>query len=116
MKVLTLTLKKKYFIEILTGKKIEEYRQVKGYWVKRLTNQNDDGSVSGSTFYKKFAGIKFKNGYGKNAPEFFAEFNGIEIKEIQHEMFNYDKVGVFAIRIGAIVQVTNCSHLLAVKS
>lgn len=35
-KVLTLTISKQWFDMIAAGKKTEEYREIKGYWVKRL--------------------------------------------------------------------------------
>lgn len=35
-KVLTLTVSKQWFDMIVAGEKTEEYREIKGYWVKRL--------------------------------------------------------------------------------
>lgn len=35
-KVLTLTVSKQWFDMIAAGEKTEEYREIKGYWVKRL--------------------------------------------------------------------------------
>lgn len=100
---LNLTLKKKYFNQILSGEKTEEYREVKSYWIKRLTNQNDDGTINGNSFYKEFSLVKFTNGYGRNAPSFTIELKGIEIQTIRHEIYNFDEVGVFSIRLGRIV-------------
>ena len=57
MNILHLTLKKKWFDMILAGIKIEEYREIKPYWRKRLLG-------------KKFYAIHFRNGYGKSAPCF----------------------------------------------
>ena len=70
---LHLTLHKKWFDEILSGKKKIEYREIKPYWTKRLVNP--DGS------YKQFTNIIFKNGYSKNMPEMTIELKGIEKKE-----------------------------------
>lgn len=103
LKTLPLTLKKKYFDQIAAGEKTEEYREVKRYWVRRLTNQNDDGTVNGNSFYKHFRFVKFTNGYGKNAPWMIVEFKGVEMKEIEHEHFYDGKVDVFAIQLGRII-------------
>ncbi len=59
MKILHLTLKKKWFDLIASGEKTEEYREAKPYWTKRLETKFD---------YKKFDQIHFKNGYGKKVP------------------------------------------------
>ena len=64
MKILNLTLKKKWFDMILSGVKKEEYREVKPYWNIRLSNQ-------------KYDAIKFTNGYGKDKPSFIIELKGI---------------------------------------
>ena len=60
MKVLHLTLKKKWFDMILSGEKKAEYREVTEYWRIRLVGKNFDA-------------ILFKNGYGKNAPQMLVE-------------------------------------------
>ena len=101
--ILNLTIKKKYFDQILSGEKTEEYREIKSYWVTRLTNQNPDGTVNGDEFYKKFDAVKFTNGYLINAPSFTIECKGIEMKEIEHEFFHDGKVDVFAIKLGKII-------------
>ena len=36
-KVLTLTVRKQWFDMIVAGEKTEEYREIKPYWIKRLT-------------------------------------------------------------------------------
>jgi len=55
LKILHLTLKKKWFDLIESGLKTEEYREIKPYWTKRFEN-------------KKFDRVIFKNGYSANAP------------------------------------------------
>jgi hypothetical protein len=107
LETLPLTIKKKWFDEIIAGNKKEEYREVKSYWIKRLTNQNNDGSVNGKSFYKHFRYVKFSNGYAKNAPSITLEFKGIEIKTIKHEFYNNEELDVFAIKLGSIVAFSN---------
>ena len=50
MRILHLTLKKKWFDMIASGEKREEYRELKPYWHKRLMDKTYDA-------------IKFRNGY-----------------------------------------------------
>ena len=71
MKILHLTLHRKWFDEILNGTKKIEYRDIKPYWTKRLF---DNGKP------KKFDEILFRNGYSKNSPKMRAEFLGIRIE------------------------------------
>ena len=60
MRILHLTLKKKWFDMIQSGSKKEEYREIKDYWANRLLKEYDV--------------ISFRNGYSKNAPQFLIEF------------------------------------------
>lgn len=53
MKILHLTLKKKWFDMIAAGVKKEEYREIKPYWDVRLS--------------KSFDVVRFKHGYDKDA-------------------------------------------------
>jgi len=68
MKILHLTLKKKWFDLIASGKKKMEYREYKPYWQKRLLNVDDTP--------KHFDIVRFKNGYG-DVPTMDVQFNGI---------------------------------------
>ena len=67
MKILHLTLKKKWFDLIASGEKVLEYRELKPYWAKRLL----DGDVG-----KHFDIVRFKNGYG-DVRAMDVEFRGI---------------------------------------
>jgi hypothetical protein len=69
MKILYLTLYKKWFDLIASGKKKEEYREDKPYWQKRLLQE--DG------WPKRFDEIHFKNGYGNNRPFMRVKCNGV---------------------------------------
>jgi hypothetical protein len=91
MKVLHLTLKKKWFDMIASGEKTEEYREIKAYWASRLLYKisvpwggflsawkdilNEDYEFkSWSAFtgnapvFEKFEAVHFRNGYSKDAP------------------------------------------------
>ncbi len=70
MKVLHLTLHKKWFDEIKAGEKKEEYREAKQYWLKRLFDEKGKP--------KEFDVIKFRNGYNKNSRKMFVKFLGLK--------------------------------------
>lgn len=68
MRILHLTVNKKWFDLIVSGEKTMEYREDKPYWQKRLVNENGEGRV--------FDIVRFKNGYG-NVPTVDVEFKEI---------------------------------------
>ena len=104
-KVLTLTVSKQWFDMIAAGKKTEEYREIKGYWVKRLfllwnedtcTNEKipthcvkNWDSISpemanyciNSPYYKAipYTHVLFINGYRKDSPRIEKEIDSITI-------------------------------------
>ncbi len=93
--ILHLTIKKKWFDLILAGKKTEEYREVKPYWISRL--------VSKLTFpwqFKRFDEIHLRNGYQKDSPFMKIECKGIKKKHWQGKE-------VFAIQLGNIIEIFN---------
>jgi hypothetical protein len=63
IRVLRLTLKRKWFDMIASGEKREEYRTQSNWILSRL-----DG--------KEYDRIEFKNGYGKNVPPMEVEYLG----------------------------------------
>lgn len=86
--ILHLTLKKIWFDEIASGKKVEEYREIKCYWTTRLVEHvsnpelhylrpdwKDDYEIE----FKHFDRIVFKNGYSREAPVMVVECKGIEV-------------------------------------
>ena len=91
MKILHLTLKKEYFDLIASGEKIEEYREVKPYWIRRLETKYD---------YNKFDEIHFKNGYGKNVPFMRVVFINTYERRI-------NSVNTYVIRLGKILEIKN---------
>jgi len=69
---------KKWFDEILSGKKKIEYREIKPYWTKRLFNE--DGTP------KEYDVISFRNGYIKDARKMIVEFKGVRRGEESYEI------------------------------
>ena len=78
MKILHLTLMKKWFDQILAGTKKVEYREIKPYWTKRLLDENDKP--------KKFDVIHFKNGYSKDCRKMKVEWKGMKIGKKDYEI------------------------------
>ena len=86
-RILHLNLYRKYFDQILEGKKTTEYREVTPYWSKRLEGRYYDV-------------IKFRNGYAKDAPEMIVEFKGMGTVTFQ-------TTPTYAIELGKILKVRN---------
>jgi hypothetical protein len=128
MKVLHLTVKKKWFDMIASGEKKEEYRGIKPYWVKRIIESVTlfggryeslknisikEAGLSDLNFFhvaqdtitrdvkfKQFDAIKFTNGYSESAPSILIECEGIEIGTAKPE-WSYNWPGnVFKIKLG----------------
>jgi len=119
MKMLHLTLKKKWFDMIASGEKKEEYREIKPYWIARLVDglghPTNYETVHGFSFMWKGVGpfsmdsaefynaVKFTNGYGKNSPTVT-----LEVKDIVAD-FGKEKWGAelhkpyFVIKLGNII-------------
>ena len=123
MKILHLTLKKKWFDMIASGEKKEEYRVIKMYWWKRFIEcgQCYKGYTDGVDdlaevllpvsewelkIAKKFDLVKFTNGYAKNAPTITLEFKGIDIGPAKPEWSDNWQGDVFRIKLGDILNVS----------
>jgi hypothetical protein len=108
-KILHLTLKKKWFDMIASGEKKEEYREMKGYWWKRLCTVGpvkfslatilNNGERVDSLFID-YTHIIFRNGYQKNAPQITVQCLGIEIGNAKPEWSDNWSGNVFIIKLG----------------
>ena len=83
--VLHLTLYRKWFADIISGKKRVEYRQQKPYWRKRLEG-------------RKYDVIKFRNGYAPDAPEMRVVFRGLR-------RYGKGRKARYAILLGRILKI-----------
>jgi hypothetical protein len=94
---------------IAGGEKLEEYREIKPYWIKRLMQPwkklwHDDGSVEDIRVdFENYDQIKFTNGYSKNAPSFTIECLGIEKGDAKPEWSDNWQGDVFIIKLGKIL-------------
>lgn len=109
MRILHLTLKKKWFDMILSGEKKEEYREAKPYWENRLMNfdicsRNSFSSFKKPISFKHFDDIQFRNGYSRNAPTMLVECNGIKIGEAKYEWSDNFPDPCFVISLGKIIE------------
>ena len=93
MKVLHLTLKKKWFDMIASGEKKEEYREFKPYWHTRLMNKSYDV-------------IKFRNGYSKSAPTMTVEFKGLMSSLGNIEWGAPKGKPVYILKLGEVLSLT----------
>lgn len=84
-KVLTLTVNKEWFSRILSGEKKEEYREIKPYWIKRLTTNCEvvydvvAETYCGKVLYRPYTHVLFINGYGDDKPRVEKEIVWIDI-------------------------------------
>ena len=92
MKILHLTLKRKWFDMIADGIKREEYREIKPYWNRRL-NQHFDI-------------VRFKNGYGK-VPALDVELKEIMIGLGVVEWGAPESKKVYILRLGNVISFHN---------
>jgi len=111
MRVLHLTLKKKWFDMIASGEKKEEYREIKPYWINRfkpvnvLQRSNDGVSFidKGIRFEKEFDYIDFANGY--NHPrKLKANCLGISIGKGNPEWGAEPNKEYFVIKLGELIK------------
>ena len=71
MKILYLNLKKEWYNAIESGDKTEEYREIKEYWIKRLTNLKHNSLLFSYRYgytpipYKNYTHVCFIYGYTK---------------------------------------------------
>lgn len=70
MKILDLPLKAKWYDMIESGEKLEEYREYKDYWIKRLIDEE-------TLRLKPYTHVRFRYGYTKRTMLF--EIAGITV-------------------------------------
>ena len=91
MPSLFLRVKKKYFDQIKSGEKTEEYRLANSYW---------NGRIIGKHFEKVVIVHGFPSNKGYNETNYMEfPWKGYEIRTIQHDEFGKEPVNVFAIKL-----------------
>lgn len=117
-RILHLTLSAHWFQMIASGEKVEEYRDIKRYWIKRLVKPEYHSLTSlelikqlckRETFTDKFDVIQFRNGYSKNAPTVVVELLGIHYGYPARQEWSDDNIGrwFFCLELGKILSIKN---------
>ena len=84
-KVLTLTVSKQWFDMIVACEKTEEYREIKPFLIKRLTNNCEveydvlEETYCGKVIYRPYTNFLFINGYRKDSPRIEKDIESITI-------------------------------------
>lgn len=99
MKVLHLTLKKKWFDMIASGEKKEEYREIKPYWYDRLFDNEGMG--------KGYDIVRFRNGYAKDSPTVDVVCEDITQSTGTKEWGAESGRQYFVIQLGDIISINN---------
>lgn len=94
MNALYLTINKKWFDMILSGKKTEEYREIKPYYNLRLIG-------------KEYDTVVFRNGYASNAPQFTIELKSITQSTGKPEWGAEPNKKYFVLYLGKIINIKN---------
>jgi hypothetical protein len=95
MKVLHLTLKKKWFDMIASGEKKEEYREYNHYWVKRLFKKQPMPE------FNEYDAVQFANGgHFGNVPKITMKLLGIAIDNGRLEWGAEPDTLYFVIKLG----------------
>lgn len=116
MRVLHLTLKKKWFDMIASGEKKEEYRERNSYWLRRLCDEHkgciggdfmDDHNVIAYTF-KDFTHVRFANGghFHSSIPQMTLPIWNIEIGTGKPEWGAEQNKEYFVIKLAIATSVT----------
>lgn len=109
MKVLHLTLRKKWFDMIASGEKKEEYRELKPFWYNRLTSEYwiNAGTPTASKHYNflNFDAIKFYNGWAPSEKykNITIEWKGIKVGNGKSEWGAEPGKEYFVIKLGEII-------------
>jgi len=105
---LNLTLKKQWYDMIRSGDKLEEYREIKPYWITRLVfsgfymhPMNGCVEVKDGMWHpvKDFDFVMFRNGYAKDAPYMLREIESIEVGEGRTEWGAEEGKKYFVIKL-----------------
>lgn len=85
MKTLTLQIKKEFLDQILSGKKKEEFREIRPQNSKKYIEYFKAEDGEDDVRPKKYDQIQFFNGMNKNRPELIIEIKDSEIEYIVNE-------------------------------
>lgn len=90
MQILTTTIKREYFIKILSRRKKIEYREIKEYWENRLAK------------HKPPFLLRLINGMSKRAPELT-----VQVTKVRRN----NRKSMHELHLGKIIESKNCRGL-----
>lgn len=105
--MLTLPTIGKWFYMILSGEKGEEYREIKPYYTSRFKKIFDMYPHSNIPYGTDKRKIKFRNGYGKDKPEFVARCT-LDIKTGREEWGAEPGKEYYTLKIHEITERSGC--------
>lgn len=86
---LTLSVKLEYFLEIKSGRKVEEFRQINDFWKKRIVGRTFDRVIITHGYPKK----------GDPERTLYFPWRGYRELLLTHPLFGIVPVAVFAIKL-----------------
>ena len=106
--MLELILKRKWFDLIQSGEKKEEYRDITAYWCTRILTspyhktygENMAESLPIGYYNSKHSKVRFRLGYGKNAPEMIFKISGVKVANPKPEWSMPNPTKSFSIELG----------------
>ena len=104
MRILHLTLKKKWFDMIASGEKKEEYREMTGYWIRRLLEFHN--KANGDIRAQRYDLVRFRNGYRSDSPVMDVELVEIRIVKDGNSEWGWERE-CFGIKIGKVISISN---------
>jgi hypothetical protein len=110
MKILYLTLKGKWFDMIDEEIKLEEYRDIKPFWIKRLVDcvcyEQGFRELNASIKFKNFTHVRFARGghFHSSLPQRTFELKGIRLGTGKTEWGAVEGVEYFCLQIGKKAQ------------
>ena len=125
MSNVNLVLKGQWFDMILSGEKLEEYRELKPYWATRLSLLPYDWCKDIDVFKEQFVPsdtmfeqqlrhfntITFRHGYSKTARTMVVECKGISFGLCRPEWSGNMQGEHFVISLGKILKTENCEKI-----
>lgn len=92
MKILNLIIKKKFFDEIISGRKTQEFREIRPTTAKKYCELDEDGNckmIDGVFMPRRYDAIRFCVGYTKDRPTALIEVKDANIELFVDEKGNY---------------------------
>jgi hypothetical protein len=92
MEILTLIIKQNFFDEIISGKKIKEFREIRPNTQKKYCDLDEDGyckEKDGILQPRKYDAIRFYAGYNRNRNTALVEINKTDIELLVDESNNF---------------------------